>query len=214
MRRGGLGVLLLGAVIIAAALSGCGSTRQDAHEVAGRFSVRVIKASFPAKQAIAHGLSLELEIRNVGNRTVPNLAVTVDSFSYRSDYPNTADPRRPVWIIDAGPGGQIKRPVPTQSPTGGPGQDVTADTMTWAAGPIAPGQSHKFVWHLTPMVSGVHTISYRIDAGLNGKARAVLSSANAKQPTGRLTARIAPLPLSRHVDPNTGQVIAGPVPLP
>jgi len=109
-------MLLLGAcgVCVALLADGCGGARQDAREPKGAFSVRVIKASFPARQAVARPTRLELQVRNTGTQTVPNVAVTVDSFYYAENYPELAANKRPIWAIEEGPGPISKRPVPTQ----------------------------------------------------------------------------------------------------
>src|SRR5207245_10273600 len=79
--------MLLGACAILVA-SGCGGgARQDAHEPKGTFAMRIVKASFPSKQAIARPSKLELQVRNTGAHTVPNVAVTLDSCSYTDHFP-------------------------------------------------------------------------------------------------------------------------------
>src|ERR1700677_2951252 len=95
------------AVLAAAAsillVAGCGGgSRADAHERAGSFAVSVVHASFPSAQSIARQTKLELDVRNTGTTTVPNVAVTVDSFNYASSYPGLADRKRPIWVIESG----------------------------------------------------------------------------------------------------------------
>jgi hypothetical protein len=178
----------LGAVALAA--SGCGGgTRQDANEPSGTYKVDVVSASFPAKQRLAQQQQLVVEVRNSDNRTIPDIAVTVDpGFSTRSDRTDLADPNRPVWIID-------------QDPAGG----VTAYTNTWALGPLKPGDSKKFIWKVTPVRAGSHDIHFRIAAGLNGKAKAQASGGNA--PEGSFTVNVSPKPAQAYVDPKTGKVV-------
>lgn len=190
-----------------ALIGGCGGgARQDAHEPKGTFDVRVTHSSFPAKQAIATPSRFELRVANTGEHTVPNLAVTVDSFSYTSNYPDLAANKRPVWVIEEGPGTPAKSPVESQaiSPPGG-GQ--TAYVNTWALGPLASKQTQTFEWRLTPVKAGRYTIHYRVAAGLSGRATAQLSSGRPVQ--GQFTVDIAPLPPIKHVDPNTGRIVSG-----
>jgi len=115
--------LLLGAWGAGGALlaAGCGQARQDAHEPKGTFTVRVVKASFPARQAVARQSRLELVVRNTGTRTVPNVAVTIDSFAYTNNYPELASNKSPVWVVEQGPGKIPKRLVESEeiSPPGG-----------------------------------------------------------------------------------------------
>jgi hypothetical protein len=177
----------LGAVVVLAA--GCGGgARQDAHEPSGTFKVDVVGATFPAKQRLARQERMTIAVRNADTRTIPNLAVTVDSFSTREDRPDLADPNRPVWIVDAGPRG-----------------GATAYTNTWSLGAVRPGQTRTFTWRVTPVSAGAHKVSYRVAAGLNGKAKAQL--AGGKTPEGSFDVAISRKPAQARVDPATGAVI-------
>jgi hypothetical protein len=198
--------VLLAAALLGLGLAGCGEARQDAGEPRGRFTLEVLRASFPSSQAVARPTQLTLEVRNPGPEAVPNLTVSVDSFYYRSQYPRLADASRPVWIVDQGPGAIPRRAVNTV-PFDSPGGDVTASSGAWAAGRIAAGQTRTFNWQLTPVKAGVHTISYAIAAGLNGKA--IAQSANGEALRGRFTVHVASAPPITHVNPETGAVEAG-----
>src|SRR5437868_3337641 len=73
------------------AASGCGGgARLDAREPSGSYALEVVKAAFPAKQAIARPTVFALQVRNTGSGTVPNVAVTLDSFYYTEHYPELA----------------------------------------------------------------------------------------------------------------------------
>ena len=188
-------------------LAGCGGgSAQDAHEKSATYHMQVVAAQFPAKQAIARQTRMELLVRNTGSTTVPNVAITVNSFNYASNYPELAADKRPIWVIEQGPGAIAKPPVESQevSPPGG-GQ--TAYTNTWALGPLAAGKTTAFVWKVVPVKAGEHTVTYTVSAGLAGKAKARLKSGGAV--TGRLTAQIASAPPATYVDPKTGKVVAG-----
>jgi hypothetical protein len=198
--------LLLTCALLA---SGCGSgAKQDASEPKGNFSLEVVHASFPPKQAIARPATLELQVHNSGTRTAPNVAITVDSFEYAEKFPELAADKRPIWIIDAGPG-DISHPAQSAvvSPNGG-GQ--TAYVNTWALGRLAPGATRTFRWLVAPVKAGLHSVDYTVAAGVAGRARAVSSSGGAVQ--GTLTADIASAPPLTQVNPNTGQVVAGTYP--
>lgn len=203
-------VLLVSAC--AALTTGCGGgTRQDANEPDATFTVAVVHASFPVKQSIVRPALLTLRVRNTSARTIPNIAVTVDSFNYVSDFPELAASKRPIWAIEQGPGAISRRPVQSQvvSPPGG-GQ--TAYVNTWALGPLAPGHARTFRWHVTPVKAGVYTVHYTIAAGLSGRSKARL--ADGSIPHGHFTVVIAPRPPSNHIDPSTGQVVSGRYPQP
>jgi hypothetical protein len=207
-RRAALASLI--AVAPAALASGCGGTRQDAHEASRSYAMEVLHASFPVKQSIARPTSFALQVRNAGARTVPNVAVTLDSFYYTEHYPELAADKRPIWVIEQGPGPAARPPVQTQE-ISKPGGGQTAYVSTWALGPLAPNGTQTFIWRVVPVKAGVYTVRYTIAAGLAGKAKAQLASGGPVQ--GQLTASIAPIPRSTHVDPRTGRVVYGTFPL-
>ena len=201
----GLAAALAGVAL----LSGCGGTRQDAHEAKTSYEVQIVRASFPTSQAIARPTTLELAVHNPGAQPVPNLAVTVDSFNYASNYPELAANKRPVWSIERGPGAVAKPPVDTQEVTL-PGSGQTAYTNTWALGPLGSGQTRVFSWSVVPVLAGLHTVRYAGAAGLSGKAHAVLSGGGPAQ--GQFAVNIAAAPPVTYVDPNTGKVRTGTAP--
>jgi hypothetical protein len=180
---------LIAASVAAVAVAGCGAgKRQDADEPSGTFQVDVVNASFPTKQHLAQRERFVIAVRNTGNRTVPNVAVTVSSFAARSEQAGMADPERAVWVIDA-------------SPRGGD----TAYTNTWALGRLAPGQTRRFVWRVTAVQAGTHTVKWQVAAGLNGEAKATLAGNRA--PAGSVTVDVSSKPAQAHVDPKTGRVV-------
>jgi hypothetical protein len=191
--------------------SGCGEAQRNAHEAKGLYTVEVVGARFPAKQAIARDTKLALVVRNAGARTIPNVAVTVDSFSYASTYPHLSANQRPVWIVNTGPGTVSARPVQTEE-VNPPGGGETAFVNTWALGALAPGKSRIFVWRVTPVKAGMHTIHYTVSAGLDGKSLARLAGGG--RAVGSFVARVAPAPPPTHVNPETGRVVPGPNPAP
>ncbi len=191
-----------------AVVSGCGSSApQDAHEPRGTFKVSVAQASFPAHQSVARPEQLTLVVRNTGAHTLPNVTVAVTSFDYLDNYPNLADRRRPVWVVDQGPGRVSNPPVETVQ-VDPPGSGTTSNYNVWALGPLPAGATRSFVWHVTPVKPGLHRVFYRVYAGLNGKAQAQLVGGAA--PVGSFTVFIAGKPPPTHVDPQTGKLVPGP----
>jgi hypothetical protein len=174
----------------AALVAGCGgeSQRQDADEPRGTWTVDVLEAEFPRSQRLAQPATLRIRVRNDEDTAIPNVAVTVDSFSRRSEQPGLADANRPIWVVD-------------DAPRGG----TTAYTNTWALGRMAPGQTKTFQWRVTPVEAGTHKVSYRVAAGLDGKAKARLDGGNRAE--GTFTIRISSEPSQSRVDPETGEVI-------
>ena len=201
--------MLVSAAAAAVAMTGCGGQRQDAHDPTGNYTVSVLHASFPAVQHISQPERLVLVVRNDSNKTVPNLAVTIDSFNAASDAPDLASRQRPVWIVDRGPGAQATHPIEGVV-ADSPGGYQTAYVNTWAAGPVRPHRQRIFSWRVTPVQSGIRRVTYTVAAGLNGKAHAQL--ANGQVPRGSFIVAVSARPAQVHVDPNTGKVVPGPPP--
>jgi hypothetical protein len=177
------------AALAAVALGGCGDdTRQGAEETPGMYRLSILRTSFPARQRLAEPTRLVIVVRNDSRATVPNLAVSVDSFGERSDRTDLADSQRPVWVVDRPPGGS-----------------ATAYTNTWALGRLPRGATKRFVWRLTPVRTGTHRVRFRLAAGLTGRAKAVL--AGDRSPERELTVRISSRPADARVDPDTGAVV-------
>ncbi|HUA75397.1 MAG TPA: hypothetical protein VL988_11615 [Solirubrobacteraceae bacterium] len=209
--RGAISVGLLGACAALVA-SGCGGGSEQNHGEAKRtYEMQISAAKFPTKQAVARPAQLTLQVHNESSHTVPNVAITVDSFSYVEKYPELAANKRPVWVVEEGPGTPAKLPVQSQS-VSPPGGGQTAYVNTWALGPLKAGASRTFTWKVVPVKSGSYTVHLRVGAGLAGNAKAVLAGGGEGPVTRSLTATIAPKPPITHVDPNTGKVVPGPFP--
>jgi hypothetical protein len=174
---------------VGAIAAGCGGgERQDEDEPSGNFAVDVVSATFPEQQRLAEQSSLRLRIRNADSKTIPNLAVTVDGFSRRSEQPGLADPSRPIWIID-------------EPPRGG----VTAYTNTWALGSVRAGETKEFVWRVTPVKAGRFEVKYSLAAGLDGRAKAVASGG--RPTSGTFNVNVSRKPDDARVDPDSGNVV-------
>lgn len=185
-QRGALAVLLAAAL---AGVSGCGGSgeRQDANEPSGDYPVEITQVKFPPRQGYGETSRLVISVKNTGEEKIPNIAMTVNGFYYRSEQPDVADPARPVWILN----------LP-------PANGQTAMVNTWALGSLDPGRVATFVWNLTAVKSGNHRLDYRAAAGLNGKARAVTDTGGV--PAGTIAVRITPKPRKSYVLPN-GEVV-------
>jgi hypothetical protein len=172
--------------------------------------MEVVKASFPARQSIARPTSFELRVRNAGARTVPNVAVTLDSFYYTEHFPELAANKRPIWVIERGPGAIAKPPVQSQE-VSVPGGAQTAYVNTWALGALPAGATQTFIWKVVPVKAGPHTVNFTVAAGLAGKAKAALAGGGPVR--GHVAVEVAPSPAKTHVDPATGRVVPGTYPL-
>jgi hypothetical protein len=170
------------------AVVGCGGgERQDENEPEGNFAVEVVSSSFPEKQKLAQSSNLVITVRNAGDEVVPNVAVTLEGLDYRSTQPDVANSSRPQFAVNGVPreiGGfpEAKDATPL-------GCD-TAYVNTWACGPLKPGVERTFVWKVTAVKAGPYKLSWRVAAGLNGKAKAVASGGGAA-PSGTFTGTVS-----------------------
>jgi hypothetical protein len=201
---------LLGAFAIAGLIpiAGCGGgERQDANEPDAKFPVEVVRATFPKKQALAEKTSLVISLRNSGNATIPDIAVTVEGFDYRSSQPDLAASERPQFAVNGVPreiGG-----FPEAKDSTPPGCE-TAYVSTWACGPLRPGKERTFRWSVTPVKAGSYKVSWRVAAGLNGKAKAV-ASGGGPAPNGTFSGTVsAAIPKARVADDGKTVVIESP----
>jgi hypothetical protein len=175
---------------------GCGSgDRQDEDEPKGSFPVEVVSATFPAKQKLAKNSKMEIVVRNAGNKEVPIISVTVEcpggpppkrsqgsggspsgtgsqggGFNYRTSFPGVADPARPQFVVNT---------IPTRTPRNydrgrlDPLERSSAYVSTFPLGPLAVNREAKFMWDVTAVKSGPYRICWKVNAGLDGKAKAV-----------------------------------------
>ncbi len=179
---------LLPAAVVAAGLSvaGCGSSAtQAADEPAGDYRVEVVEASFPSSQQVAESSKITFKVRNAGTRALPDLAVTLDGHALRE---MVARAQRPVWIVDRGPKGAD-----------------SAYTNTWSLPSVPAGQTRTMTWDVTAEVPGRHEVRWRVAAGLDGRANAVLASGGA--PEGRFTVDVSGDAPQSRIDPDTGAVV-------
>ena len=181
------------------ALSGCGGGEsQDANEPEGTYRLEVADASFPAKQGIAEQTTMRIRVRNPERRTVPNVAVTVETkgaeagdgvtaFGQKADDSRLADANRPIWILD-------------QEPVGG----TSAYANTWSLGPLKGGETKTFEWKLTAVEPGSYSLAYRVAPGLDGKARLAAGS----KARGTFAVTVGDEPVPARVN-SKGEVVRG-----
>ena len=153
-------VLAVGAAALLA--GGCGGDRQDAGAPTGTFDLDVTDASFPARQQVAEPTTMRLDVRNAGDREVPDLAVVVETapttegaapvaFGTADDDPTLADSARPVWVVDRGPAG-----------------GESAYVNTWTVGPLGSGRTRALTWKLTAVQPGTYTVNWRLAPSVEG----------------------------------------------
>jgi hypothetical protein len=187
-----LAVLCTGAALLA----GCGTgPRQDKDEPKGKFPVQVVSATFPKAQKLAKDSKMTIVVRNAGTKRVPNISVTVkcpgqtpqgsagsaggagspaEGFNYRTSFPGVADPARPQFVVNT---------IPTRTPRNydqgrlDPIERTSAYVSTFPLGPLGAGRTATFTWDVTAVHGGPYRICWRVNAGLDGKAKAVASQA-------------------------------------
>ena len=213
-KRVGIG---LAVVLVSAGVASCGGARQDANEPEGNFPVQVVSANFPSKQKLAQNTNLTLSVANTGDKTIPDLAITIfttsnastsesgsadslptaqGSFSVRSQQQGLAIPFRPVWILEEG--------FPKLAGQTASAGAEAAQTDTFSFGSLGANQTRAMVWNVTPVQGGTYTVHYRVAAGLQGKAKAV--TADGSVPEGEFVVRISTAPPQTRVN-NAGQVV-------
>ena len=196
----------MGAIgLCATALAGCGGgERQDANEPKGKFRLEVTKADFPSEQKLAKRSTLEISVRNTGDRTVPNVAVTVHGFDERLRGRGLADPERPVFVINGQPKDIGGFP---ESKDAAPEGGETAYVDTWALGKLRAGQERTFKWSVTAVRGGDYKLSYEVAAGLDGKAKAV--GVGGEAPRGTFAGTISDAPPVTRVGDDGKTIIRG-----
>jgi hypothetical protein len=174
-------------VCLIAAVGCGGGERQDENEPEGDFAVEVVASDFPKQQKLAQSSDLMITVRNSGDETVPNVAVTLKGLDYRATQPDVANAERPQFAINGVPreiGGfpEAKDATPL-------GCD-SAYVNTWACGPLKPGDERTFVWKVTAVKAGPYDVCWRVAAGLNGKAKAV-AAGGGPAPSGSFSGTVS-----------------------
>lgn len=176
-------------------VAGCGGgEQQDAGITSATYTVAEPAIDFPAKQDLAEESVLTMRVKNTGDETIPNLAVTVEAagegtesaaFGTLTDQPNQASRSRPVWIVDEAKGD-------------------TSFANTWATGPLAAGRTAEFRWELAAVKSGRWTIRYHLAGALGNKAKVVFD--DGEPAAGERVVDISRKPGQARVDAN-GDVV-------
>jgi hypothetical protein len=175
-------------VVCLFALAGCGGgERQDENEPEGNFPVEVVRATFPEQQKLAKSSNMIVTLRNAGNDTIPNIAVTVNGFDKRKSNPDLADPSRPVFALN---GVQVEIAGFPEAKEASPRGCDTAYVNTWACGPLKPNEQRTFRWSVTAVQAGDFKVDWRVAAGLDGKAKAV-AAGGGPAPRGQFAGTIS-----------------------
>ena len=225
-KRVGIGIAV---ALTAAGVASCGGERQDANEPEGDFPVQITSANFPSKQQLAQNTNLTLSVANTGDKTIPDLAITI----FTSPNASTNGSGSASTTTTTGTGTTAQE-LPTSQGSfsvrseqqglaipfrpvwileeGFPklaGQSASAgaeaaQTDTFSFGSLASNQTRDMVWNVTPVQPGTYTVHYRVAAGLQGKAKAV--TADGSIPEGEFVVRISSAPPQTRVN-DAGQVV-------
>ena len=170
------------------AAAGCGGgERQDENEPEGNFAVEVVDAKFPQDQKLAKSSDLVVTVRNAGQKTIPNIAMTVNGLDRRKTDPDLADPNRPVFALN---GVQVEIAGFPEAKDASPRGCDTAYVNTWACGPLKPNEQKTFRWSVTAVQAGKFRVAWRVAAGLDGKAKAV-AAGGGPAPSGSFSGTIS-----------------------
>ena len=175
--------ILLATPLLALAFiaAGCGDSSDEKDSLSNKvWRVEIVEAEFPLKQRLGDNVGFKIEVRNVGEDTIPNLAVTIDGLNYRSTETGLADPERPIWVVNRPP----------------PGSE-SADVNTYKLGQLEPGKTVKAVWRLSAVVAGSHTVKYKVAGDLQGKSKTLLLDGSAPEGAFVVTVSDRPRPVKQ-----------------
>ncbi len=162
-------------------------------------------ASFPSGQKLARRSRLVVKVRNEENRkAIPNVAVTVHGFSTRIKQEDVSDPSRPIFVINGRP---VDIGTFPETKENGPRGGETAYVDTWALGRLGPGESRTFKWDVTAVRAAPYRVTYRVAAGLNGKAKAVTPAGGPVR--GAFEGRVSNTPPDTRVGDDGKTVVRG-----
>jgi hypothetical protein len=229
-KRVGIGFAV---AVMAIGVASCGGGgRQDADEPEGNFPVQIVSADFPSKQQLAKNTDLTLSVANTGDKTIPDLAITIFTSSNASTSASgssttgtstggTTTSAASQELPQAQGSFSVRseqeglaipfRPVwileegfpKLAGQTASAGAEA-AQTDTYSFGSLPPNQTRAMVWNVTPVHAGTYTVHYRVAAGLQGKAKAV--TADGSVPEGEFVVRISSAPPQTRVN-DAGQVV-------
>jgi hypothetical protein len=212
-----------------------GGERQDKGEPEGEFPVEIVSAEFAPKQRLAETSDLTLNVRNSGDETIPDLAVTVftsaddtaggetttkeeppgpeaqGAFSVISQQPDLAIPSRPVWILEMG----YPRCATCPELASGPGNPPPGE-ISGASGAEAVQTNTFSFGEIEPgdtaeivwRVTPVQAGTYTVRYRLAAglQGNAVAVTGDGNAPEGELTVRITDVPPQTRVD-ESGKVV-------
>jgi hypothetical protein len=208
--------------------AGCGQgDPQDKDEPSGNFPVEVVSTSFPSQQRLATTSDMEIVVRNPGPKRIPIVSVTVKcpgqakggsggspsntgggagGFAYRTTTPGVADPARPRFVVNT-----IPTKTPRQYDRGrlDPLERSSSYVDTFPLGSLAPGRTAKFRWNVTAVKAGPFRVCYRVNAGLDGKAKAVPAREGEKV-TGEFVGYVEQEAPDAHIAQDGKTVVEGP----
>jgi hypothetical protein len=208
--RAAIAGVLAALLALSVAACGGGDSSSDANEPAGSYPVKVLSATFPTEQKLGETTLMELGIRNTGDKTIPALTVNVSvggkegrgstlPFAIRDPQPELAQPDRPVWVL--------AEHYPKSVGSAAPGGAGTSNQKTFDFGALKAGATANLVWKLSAVRSGRHALTYAIDAGLSGDAKA--ETDRGVKPGGSFTVQISSAPLDKEVT-DSGEVVEKP----
>lgn len=189
---------------------GGGGERQDAGIPEGDYTVRILDANLERAQRLGKATQMRLGVRNTGNETIPDLAVTVivlgeqgeasrDAFAYRDPQQNLNRHERPIWILEPG--------YPVLAGERVLGSARTASARTFSFGELPAGETAEAIWKLTPVKAGRYRLRYEVNLDIQGAGQ--IEAEGGGSASGVVAARIKPAPQQLRVDQRGRVVRAG-----
>ena len=213
MHRRNAALALALAGVVSLAVSGCGGGQmQDAKEPKGNYPVKLVSADFPDKQKLAKTSDMHIVVENAGQKTIPNINVTVKcgtslggSFSTAASGVDLSDPQRPQFVVNTIPTATPRRAPPLDP---APLERSSAFVDTYPLGALAPGKRATFVWNVTAVKGGPYQLCWRVNAGLYGKAKAIAAGGTGPV-EGQFKGTISSTAPQAHVGPDGKTVVEG-----
>ena len=199
------------------AISACGGGQNQAASRAQRkLPGRGEHRQLPRLQRLSQHTHLVITVRNAGSKAIPDVAVTICNVTCAYPAPKGEgsssagvrgrhQPDLPGQSVAPAVGHRASsRPLRLQLPERRAGRG--GDRLRQHLGPGAPGpgQTARFDWAVTAVQPGRHVVAWQVAAGLNGKAKAVLS--NGAAPHGSFAVEMSTAPAQSYVN-NNGQIV-------
>ena len=199
----------LASLALAGALAACGGddSSSGSEAASGTFDVEITRAQFPAEQSLGQTSLMTIAVRNVGERTIPALSVTISilgeegetsslPFAIHDPQADLAQPDRPVWVL--------AEDYPRLAGSSRSAGTSSSNDKSFDFGPLKAGETVEGVWKLSAVKDGDFRVRYRVDPDIGGSARA--ETADGEEAVGTFAVQISDAPQDVEVT-DSGEVV-------